>query len=109
MSPDWMSAPLRAWRASSLRRALRAVASLLLRACAALLGLAFMLGMLLLGLVAGSLLLLWALLRGRRPALRFGGMPPGAGWQRFRAAPPRASSGEVVDIEAREIKSPGQG
>ena len=89
MSSDWTSAPL---------RALRAVTALLLRAFAALLG-----------LVAGTLLLLWALLRGRRPALRFGGMPPGAGWQRFRTAPPRASSGEVVDIEAREIKSPGQG
>lgn len=109
MSPDWMSAPMRAWRASSPLRALRAVASLLLRAFAALLGLAFMLGMLLLGLVAGGMLLLWAPLRGRRPALRFGGMPPGAGWQRWRRTPARTLPGEVVDIEAREVKSPGQG
>lgn len=98
---DWIGLPL---------RALRGAAALLLRAAAALLGLALMLGLMLFGLLAGGVLLLWALLLGRRPAVRFGVMPQGAAWQRFRRGVgrpgQRVPAGEVVDIEAREVGAP---
>lgn len=91
---------------SPFLRALRAIPLALLRAVAALFGLAFMLGVLLLGLVAGTLLVAWALLRGRRPALRFGGLRPGA---MHRAARPRQAHADVIEVEAREIdpRTPG--
>lgn len=83
-------------------RPLRSAAALILRVVATLLGFAFMLGMLLLGLLAGVALLVWTLLRGGRPVWRFR-MPPGAAAR--RPAPP---AGEVVDIEAREVEPPGR-
>jgi hypothetical protein len=90
---------------NSVIRALRATALLLVRLVAGALGLVLMLGLMLFGLIAGSLLIAWALLRGRRPAVRFGSMP--AGWPRHgrRGAGPatRASATEVIDIEAREV------
>jgi hypothetical protein len=90
---------------NSVTRALRATALLLVRLVAGALGLAFMLGLMLFGLIAGSLLIAWALLRGRRPVMRFGSMPPG--WPRHgrRGAGPDSptSAGEVIDIEAREV------
>ncbi|HWH72710.1 MAG TPA: hypothetical protein VNV16_00405 [Methylibium sp.] len=91
---------------SPLRRALRAIPLALLRAVVALFGLAFMLGVLLFGLAAGTLLIAWALLRGRRPALRFGGMRPG---MMRRAAWPRPARADVIEVEAREIdpRTPG--
>ena len=90
---------------SAVQRLLHGAAGLALRLAATLFGLALMAGMVLLGLVAGGLLLLWALVRGRQPQWqRFGGMPPRAGWpMRGRAGP----VGDVVDIEAREVKPPG--
>lgn len=92
MSSDFLAAPL---------RLLRSAAAVALRVFATLVGFAFMLGMVLLGLVAGSLLLLWTLLRGGRPVFRFRGLPPRGAWR----APPQPP-GEVVDIEAREIEPP---
>jgi len=93
---------------NSVTRALRATALLLLRLVAGALGLVLMLGLMLFGLLAGSLLIACALLRGRRPAVRFGSMP--AGWPRHvrRGAGPttRASATEVIDIEAREVTTP---
>lgn len=90
---------------NSVTRALRATALLLVRLVAGALGLVLMLGLMLFGLIAGSLLIAWALLRGRRPVMRFGSMP--AGWPRHgRDAAghgTRASAGEVIDIEAREV------
>jgi hypothetical protein len=92
---------------NSVTRALRATALLLLRLVAGALGLVFMLGLMLFGLIAGSLLIAWALLRGRRPVMRFGSMP--AGWPRHGRGgggpATRASAGEVIDIEAREVTS----
>jgi hypothetical protein len=92
MSSDLLAAPL---------RLLRSTAAVALRVVATLVGFAFMLGMVLLGLVAGTLLLLWTLLRGGRPVLRFRGMPPRNAWRAPANAP-----GEVVDIEAREVEPP---
>jgi hypothetical protein len=61
-----------------------------------------MLGALLLGLLLASGVVLWTLLRGRRPGavnLRWGRMPGAHGFGR----PP---SGEVVDVQAREVQGP---
>lgn len=78
----------------AVRRAVMAVAGLVLVGC-----------LLLLGLVLGFALLLWALLRGRRPApvnLRWarGGMPS---WATRGARQGRSAASEVVDIQAREV------
>lgn len=79
----------------------RALASLL--RVALMLGAAvLMIGVLLLGLLLASGAVLWALLRGRRPAapdLRWGTMPrPGRfGWPR---------PGEVIDVQVRELDPP---
>lgn len=94
MSPDLLAVPL---------RLLRSAAAIALRVVATLVGFAFMLGMVLLGLAAGTVLLVWTLLRGGRPVFRFRGMPPRGAW-RAPAPPP----GDVVDIEAREIEPPGR-
>ena len=71
----------------------------------------FRLAMVVAGLVFGAVLLfiaagftvafvLWNLLRGRRPAMKWQRVDPRAWSGRGRAAPPR---GEVLDIEAREV------
>jgi len=82
---------------------LRRLPVFVLRVVLGLVGLVFTLGLLAIGLVAGTALVAWALLRGRRPQgvkfdLRRGGVFGGA--QPGRMAP----RGEVVDIEAREIR-----
>lgn len=67
-------------------------------------GLLLMFGALLLALVLASGVLLWALLRGRRPEpvnLRWSTMPRPPG---FGRRPP----GEVVDVQARELDGPPQ-
>ena len=85
--------------------------SLLQRMLSAVLGFALlvggtllMLGALLLGLVLASGVVLWALLRGRRPGpvnLHWGRMP------RPRGFGPRApGQGDVVDVQAREVDGP---
>ena len=72
-------------------------------------GFIFMLSLLLAGLIALVLLMLWSLLHGRRPVLgmpRFS-MPPGRQWgfpkTAARRSPVQQDAGEVVDIQAREI------
>lgn len=90
---------------SGLLRLLRAAAAFVVSVVVSLFGFAFMLGMLLLGLVAAVALLSWTLLRGGRPVWRFRGMPPRAGGRRPAPAP---AAGEVIDIEAREIEPPGR-
>jgi hypothetical protein len=63
-----------------------------------------MLGALVLGIVIAAGVTLWALLRGRRPGpvnLRWGPMPRPPG---FRRAP----TGEVVDVQVREVGGPPQ-
>lgn len=74
-------------------------------------GLVFVVGAMAIGLALGSLLVVWALVRGRRPVLRYG-MPPSAAWARFHEAAARrrggqatrsARHGEVIDAEVREV------
>ena len=84
---------------------LGAVLSLALRVMLGVWALLFMLGLMLLGLAVGGLVLLWALLRGRKPTLRFGRSMK-ADWGRFRRAAPAATPYEVVEVQAREI--PGE-
>lgn len=96
---------------NGMGRGLSALGALLLRVVLGVAGLVFMVGVMLFGLAVFGVLLVWALLRGRRPApLRFH-MHRGAGWGRFNAGPgarrtpPPAA--DVVDIEVREITDPG--
>ena len=61
-----------------------------------------MLGALVLGLLLASGVVIWALLRGRRPApvnIRWGRMPGARGFG-------RPAAGEVVDVQAREVPDP---
>lgn len=99
-----------------LGAALRGVALLMLQLVLAAVGFVFVLAAVAFGLVLGSLLMLWALLRGRRPNLHFG-VPPSAAWQRFDAATGRRAggamrraaapwAGEVVDAEVNEAVPP---
>lgn len=88
---------------SGLLRLMRSAAAFVLRVVATLFGFAFMLGMLLLGLLAGVAFLSWTLLRGGRPVWRFRGMPPRAGGRR-----PTPAAVDVIDIEAREVEPPGR-
>lgn len=65
-------------------------------------GMLLMAGALLLGMVVATGVVIWALLRGRRPGtvnLRWGTMPRPRGFG-------RPASGEVVDVQAREVDSP---
>lgn len=75
--------------------------SLLVKAVAALFGLALMASLMLVGLTVALGLLVWAKLRGRPVmAPRFTWMRAGA----FPAAGGRAAQADVVDIEAREVE-----
>ena len=90
----------------TVSRTLHGIGRGLLRAALALFGLALMLAALLAGAVLALGLTIWALLRGRRPPpARFAwrGFPPPGG--RSRVPPRAAGSGEVIDIEAREVHS----
>jgi hypothetical protein len=76
--------------------------SALLGTVLALCAVVLVIGALLLGLVLASGIVLWALLRGRRPGpvnLRWGGMPGARGFG-------RPEGGEVVDVQAREVDGP---
>jgi hypothetical protein len=74
----------------------------------ALLGLALFAGTLMLAVILGLGVLIWALLRGRRPVATTGV------WQRAAARRPFGGKamgtprqqGEVVDVEVREVASP---
>jgi hypothetical protein len=90
----------------TLSRTVQAVGRGLIRAALALFGLALMLAALLAGAMLALGLTLWALLRGRRPPpARFAwrGFPPPGG--RSRVPPRAAGTGEVIDIEVREVPS----
>ncbi len=74
-------------------------------------GLVFLVSLMLAGLIAVALLSLWALLTGRKPA-------PVVVFQRFRqastrfdptgwAAPGRAETVDVVDVQAHEVPDDG--
>jgi len=67
-----------------------------------------MIGALLLGLVLATGVVVWSLLRGRRPGpvnLRWGRMPRAAGFGRQGGAD---MPGEVVDVLVREVQGPPQ-
>lgn len=60
--------------------------------------------------VAGGGMLLWSLLTGRKPVVRFAGIDPRAAMSGMRAraqaarpSPRRAQPVEVIDVEAREV------
>jgi len=78
----------------------------LLRIALVLSATALMIGALLLGMVVATGVVLWALLRGRRPGpvhLRWGRMPRTGGFGR----PGRSDrAAEVVDVQAREVQGP---
>lgn len=63
-------------------------------------------------LVAGGGMLLWSLLTGRKPVVRFAGLDPRAAMSGMRSraqaarpgpSPRRAQPVEVIDVEAREV------
>ena len=78
--------------------------SAVLRAVLVAGGMLLMFGLLLLGVVLAGGVVMWALLRGRRPGpvnLRWRTMP------RARGFGPRPD-GEVVDVQVREVDGPTQ-
>jgi hypothetical protein len=80
-----------------LSRFLGAVLRLALLVFGALL----LVGTLFAAFVLGSVALLWALVRGRRPAIRASFAPR---FEQARRQAQRAPAGEVVDIEVREVR-----
>jgi hypothetical protein len=76
------------------------IVSALLRLVMVVVGLAFGLLAVLFGLVLAFWLIVWSLLRGRKPKVQRFRMNAG---QPFGGMRPRAPQGEVVDIEAREV------
>lgn len=76
----------------------------LLRLLLAVASLIFMISALIAGAILGTVLIVWALLRGKRPA-------PGLFEAQAHRARRRAAfrPGEVVDIEAREVHEPPRG
>lgn len=88
-----------------LLETLRRLPIVLLRVLLGLVGLVFTLGLVAIGLVAGAVLIAWALLRGRRPQglkfdVRRGPVFDAGGWRR------PAAGADVVDVEAREVVEP---
>lgn len=93
-----MTHPLQPVSPGPLQRAL----STLLRLALVLGGMLLMLGALLVALAIAAGVVLWALLRGRRPEpanLRWSTMPRPPGFGRHPA-------GEVVDVQVREVDGP---
>ena len=90
--------------ASWAGRGLAAVRALLrgvLRVCFVCAGFVLMLGALFAGLLLVSLLVLWSLLRGRRPAAGVFRSTFERSRRRTGAAP-----GQVIDVEVREVPDP---
>lgn len=88
-----------------------AVVGLVARALLAVAGLIFFVSALVAGLIATLVVLVWALLTGRRPTIvRFGSprwrVHPGAGMSGSRpggTAAPARGRGDVIDVEVREV------
>jgi hypothetical protein len=76
----------------------------LLRVALLIFGALLLLATLFAAFVLGSLALLWALVRGRRPALRASFGPRFEQARRQAQARSRAPAGEVIDIEVREVR-----
>jgi hypothetical protein len=94
----------------------------LLKVVLALAGLVVTLSLLVVGVLVAAAVLLWSLLRGRKPALRWrattlrpgaDGMGAAGVWRQAPTAGQPASrgavaAGEVVDVEAREVPASRQ-
>jgi len=72
-----------------------------LRVALVVFGALLLLGTLFAAFVLGSLALLWALVRGRRPAIR---ASFGQRFEQARRQAARRPAGEVIDIEVREVR-----
>lgn len=95
------TADFRARNSGRWRAAARTVAGKLLRWGLLGLGFLLMLGALFAGLVLALLLVLWSLLRGRRPSARVFRSAFERGRQRAHVSP-----GQVIDVELREVPEP---
>lgn len=94
-----------------LNSALTTLSRWLLRAVVVLAGLVFGLSLLAAGVVVGLGVLLWSLVRGRRPTVLQFRRFTQARWGGFAGAPfaqPAKPQGEVIDIEAREVSPQGE-
>lgn len=85
----------RAKNTGGLQRAVQ----LILRLGAALVAFALMLGALMLGLVLALVVIIWAVVRGRKPVV---GVFRST-YRRARQGTAGPSAGQVVDVEAREV------
>lgn len=89
-----------------LVRSAGVAASAVLRVAFALAALLVMLAVMGFGLLLGTGLVAWALIRGRRPVMVKAFGPAHTRWSEMRAAASRrqgAAQGEVVDVEVREL------
>lgn len=87
---------------------LAALGRTFVRLIALLLGLAFGLGLLLMGLCIALIVIAWSLLRGRRPDVQWTAhrQRAGAAFRRGFGRPPQ--TGEIVDVELREVRDPNK-
>jgi hypothetical protein len=83
----------------------RRVFAFLIRLVVFLIGAVFATGLLLLGFVLTLALVLWALLRGRRPQVQRFKVDPRQPFGGFRPRGPAVDPANVVDVEAREVPS----
>lgn len=83
---------------------LRRLFAFLFRLVAIVLGTVFAVGLLLLGLALTLTLVMWSLLRGRRPQVRRFKVDPRRPFGGFAR---RGAAADVVDVEAREVGEPG--
>lgn len=81
---------------------LRRVFSFVFRVAAVLAGAVFAVALFLAGALAVAGLVGWSLLRGRKPVVLRGGM------FRMRPTHPARAESEVVDVVAREVRTPAQ-
>jgi hypothetical protein len=83
----------------------RRVFAFLIRLVVFLIGAVFAIGLLLLGVVLTLTLVVWALLRGRRPQVQRFKVDPRQPFGGFRPRGPAVDPANVVDVEAREVPS----
>lgn len=78
------------------------VIGLVFRVAALVIGVLITVGLLLLGVLLMAALVVWALLRGKRPQIRSFRVDPRRPFGGFTR---RAPAGEVVDVEVREVRA----
>jgi hypothetical protein len=99
-SPSRTTAPAATAR-GGWQAAVRGLARTLLRGVVFVLGFVLMLAAVFAGLVLAVVLVLWGLLRGRRPTARVFKSAFERGRRRGHVAP-----GQVIDVEVREVPEP---